>query len=88
MRTRRKRGKQYAIKAWKKIGPSNGLGSQIVAAVIAQVEARHFQGNDGQDYIKDPAAWLNQGCWEDEITRPKTGADRLAEIQEAVDARS
>ena len=79
----RKRGKAAALKVWKRLNPTNGLGSNIVAAVFEQVEARHFQGNDGQDYIKDPAAWLNQGCWEDEISRPETTRERIDRIMDA-----
>lgn len=36
-------------------------------AISAQIEAKHFRGQDGKDYIPHPATWLNQKRWEDEV---------------------
>ena len=63
----RKVGKQAARKAWKKRRPGTQLTGTIVEAIQAQVGKGHFQGNDGQQYIPNPATWLNQERWEDEI---------------------
>ena len=79
----RKIGKQAALKAWKRIRPGKQLTARIVEAIQAQVEANHFRGNDGQvDYIPNPATWLNQGRWEDEIVRPKTVEEEARELEE------
>ena len=79
----RKIGKQAALKAWKRNRPGKQLTARIVEAIQAQVEANHFRGNDGQvDYIPNPATWLNQGRWEDEIVRPKTVEEEARELEE------
>ena len=73
----KKIGKGNALKRWKKIG--NGKGPQIVEAIKTQVAAGgHWRGTDGKDYIPNPATWLNQGRWDDEIQQDKQPPDAPA----------
>jgi len=64
----RKIAKDDAFKAWQKIGKTNTTTvQQLIQAIQKQVEGKHFRGRDGQDYVPNPATWLNQGRWKDEI---------------------
>ena len=70
----RKIGKEGARKYWNKIG--NGkrpalfheIQKRIIEAIKKQVAAGgHWRGTDGKQRIPNPATWLNQGRWDDEI---------------------
>lgn len=43
----------------------------LIAAVNAQKQSQQWTNDNGQ-YIPNPATWLNQGRWEDELEPPKT----------------
>ena len=61
-------GKMAAFRAWKRIGKSKAASvTELTEAIKKQVQANHFRGTDGSDYIPNPATWLNQGRWSDEI---------------------
>ena len=62
----RKVGKHAALKAWRKIKPSQSLMNHIVIAITEQASNGHFKGSRGEDFIPLPATWLNQGRWKDE----------------------
>lgn len=71
----RKVAKDDAFRSWKKIGQKNTTTpQQIIHAIKKQVEAKHFRGKDGQDYIPNPSTWLNQGRWKDEIKEHRSDA--------------
>ena len=73
----RKHGKLAAVKAWRKIKPSKQLAVQMAEAIRTQVSQHHFQNGRGEDYIPNPATWLNQGRWDDEIAEsPQDRKDR------------
>ena len=61
----RKVGKHAALKAWRKIKPSQSLMNHIVIAITEQASNGHFKGSRGEDFIPLPATWLNQGRWKD-----------------------
>lgn len=63
----KKVGKQAAYKTWSKLNPSDELTQTIIKAVEYQRSSEQWQKNGGQ-YIPNPATWLNQGRWEDEVT--------------------
>lgn len=67
----RKIGKGAARKVWARIKPNNELHTKIIAAVIEAKRSDQWQRNNGQ-YIPNPATWLNQGRWEDELTSKET----------------
>jgi len=71
-----KKSKPMAQKAWKQIGVDDALLSTILHAVYAYV-----RNTPDKKYRKHPATWLNQKCWDDEITESKpveTEKDRKA----------
>lgn len=61
----KKKSKQSALRAWKKIKPSEELTQKIISAVQKQKQWPEWQ-KDGGQYIPYPATWLNSGGWEDE----------------------
>ncbi len=61
----KKKGKGYALKAWKRLKPTQELCDTILKAVQAQKSWSSWQEGQGR-YIPHPATWLNQGRWEDE----------------------
>lgn len=60
------KAKSAAIVAWGKLTPEER--ALCKSAILAQIEARHFRGQDGKNYIPHPASWLNARRWEDEIS--------------------
>ena len=42
----------------------------LIAAIERQKQSQQWIKDDGQ-YIPNPATWLNQGRWEDEVTPPR-----------------
>lgn len=59
--------KVKAVQSWGKLTEEEK--QKAVVAIKLQLEAKHFQGKDGKDYIPHPATWLNQKRWEDEIKK-------------------
>lgn len=62
----KKVGKGAARKSWDKIKPSDDLTARMIAAVRQQAQSDQWR-RDGGQYIPNPATWLNQGRWEDEV---------------------
>ena len=60
----KKTGKEAARKAFKKIPKS--AHPLLVPAVEAQKKSRQWMEDNGR-FIPNPATWLNQGRWEDEV---------------------
>lgn len=65
----KKQGKGAAEKAWKKIKPTAELFGEIMNAVEAATHSEQWQRENGR-FIPNPATWLNQKRWEDEIPIP------------------
>jgi len=63
----KKVGKQAAFKAWQRVKPTAELHGKIMGAVMAATKTEQWQRENGR-YIPNPATWLNQGRWDDEIT--------------------
>ena len=61
----KKKSKQAALTAWKKLKPDEVFKQKIIAAVQKQKQWPEWQKDNGQ-YIPYPATWLNQRRWEDE----------------------
>lgn len=70
----KKQGKGDALKVWKRIKPDKALFEQIMASVKAQVSRNPQWKRDGGQYIPNPATWLRQTRWLDEIPAPEGGA--------------
>lgn len=65
----KKQGKGAAEKAWKKIKPTAELFDRIMAAVGTAKLSEQWQRENGR-YIPNPATWLNEGRWDDELPAP------------------
>lgn len=71
LRYPKKIGKGAAEKAWAKIRPDDALRQTILAAVGSQATSQAWIKDRGQ-FIPNPATWLNQRRWEDQIQGDST----------------
>ena len=78
----RKVGKQDARKAFEKV-PFDAL-SALIPAVEQQKKSKQWKKDDGQ-YIPNPATWLNQGRWEDQLDEAKSEYEKMYIKTEAID---
>lgn len=62
----KKVGKKEAEKAFEKIKVNDELLGKMVATIEKAKASTQWQKQNGQ-YIPNPATWLNQGRWEDEL---------------------
>ncbi len=62
----KKVGKPYALKAFKKIKPDDDLLDTMLMAISRWKCTRQWTEAGGQ-YIPNPATWLNQERWNDEV---------------------
>lgn len=62
-----KKGKGFALKAWKKIKGVNNLTKKIIASVEEHITKDPQWKKDNGQFIPHPATFLNQTRWEDEI---------------------
>ena len=69
----RRVGKGAAERAYSKIKPDEALHRRILSAVLMAKQSFSWQKDNGQ-YIPNPATWLNQRRWEDELPEAP-GAD-------------
>ena len=68
----KKVAKPAAEKAWKKAG-INGEFSDVMDALTKQKKSEGWV-KDGGKYIPNPATWINQRRWEDEVAGSHAGA--------------
>jgi len=66
-----KSGKGGAFNSWKKIKVDDELLQKIIKSINLYKQTK--QVKDG--YIKNPQTWLNNRCWEDEISAPSSNDD-------------
>ena len=71
----KKAGKGAAEKVWNKIKPDRQLIALMMDAIAKQSKSEQWQKSDGQ-FIPNPATWLNQGRWQDEL-KPANGRSTL-----------
>ena len=62
----KKIGKKAAYASWKRVKVTEELHQTILAAIRLQKTGAQWQKDNGQ-YIPNPATWLNQGRWDDEV---------------------
>lgn len=62
----RKVGKEASRKAWRRIKPTADHHAMILAAIERAKNCEQWRRDNGQ-YIPNPATWLNQGRWDDEV---------------------
>ena len=76
----RKVGKGAAEKIFKKIHPSGEILRKMLDAIEAQSHSDQWKRDNGQ-YVPNPATWLNQTRWEDEVAAPSNNQEiTLAEF--------
>jgi hypothetical protein len=88
----KKVGKGAAEKAWGKIRPDKATFDRIISSVQAHRRCEQWRKDNGQ-YIPNPATWLNQKRWEDEVGAAAVGETigrsyALGDIQSMVDVDS
>lgn len=62
----RKKAKDAALKAWKKLKPDKNLLNVILAAIEREKLSDQWRKDNGQ-FIPYPATWLNGRRWEDDL---------------------
>lgn len=80
----KKIGKGAAEKAWAKIKPGDQLVSKMLDAIKVQSRSHNWTKDDGQ-FIPNPATWLNQKRWEDEVDAPPDPLEVIAPTDEALE---
>lgn len=80
-----KKEKQAAFKAWVKIGQNFPGLSVILDAIQKQIDWRKNANGEFRPEWKNPATWLNKGCWDDEC---KEGGNYGAGTNRISDGRS
>lgn len=70
----KKVGKDPAKKKWDKLKVNDKLFALIKKALLEQCKSTNWTKDNGQ-YIPNPATWLNQKRWEDEINNGTGGTD-------------
>lgn len=68
----RKVGKQATRKIWCKLAPDAALYDRIIDATKAQAHCAQWRKENGR-FIPNPATWLNQGRWDDDLTALNSG---------------
>ena len=68
----RKVGKEAARKAWMRIKPSLSHHDLILSTVQVSKKCEQWIKDNGC-FIPNPATWLNQGRWDDEVQPASTG---------------
>ena len=63
----KKVGKKAALNSWKKLKPNTELFERIMQAVTTAKNSDQWRRENGR-YIPNPATWINQGRWDDELT--------------------
>ena len=87
----KKTGKKNAQKSYQRINPDENLHAEILRAVKNHNSLR-WQFTDKQ-FIPDPATWLNQERWTDEVIpaaqerKPLSAVDQVAAYNKQAEAR-
>ncbi|HOR83012.1 MAG TPA: replication protein [Bacteroidales bacterium] len=67
-----KKEKTHALKCWKKINGTRPPIEKLLEAIRKQIEWRNNANGEFRPEWKNPATWLNKGCWDDELKREGT----------------
>lgn len=78
----KKVGKGAAEKAFDRIKPDKQTFDRMMSAISAQKQSRQWGENNGQ-YIPNPATWLNQRRWEDELADAQGQEGYSFDLEEA-----
>jgi hypothetical protein len=64
--------KKYAWKCWQKINKTRPPIEKLLEAIRKQTKWRENSNGEFRPGWKNPATWLNRGCWDDELKREGT----------------
>ena len=67
----KKVGKKAALTLWKRLKPNADLFERILQAVTAAKDSDQWRREGGR-FVPNPATWLNQGRWDDELPQSET----------------
>lgn len=73
----KKVGKAEARKAWKKAKITSEIFEKVLTAIEAGKAAEQWQREGGR-FIPNPATWINQGRWDDELEQAQTAGAAIA----------
>lgn len=76
----KKVSKVDAKKAFKRIKPSDALLNKMITALEQQSKTEQWL-KERKRYVPNPATWLNQERWEDEIETTETTAEQVARME-------
>jgi predicted phage replisome organizer len=76
----KKIGRKAACASWKRVKVTAELHDKILSAVRLQQTGAQWQKENGR-FIPNPATWLNQGRWDDEIQKAGTTCKIVLEQQ-------
>jgi uncharacterized protein YdaU (DUF1376 family) len=71
----KKVGKDAAWRAWKKRNGDRPMTGSILSAIYNQTKSEQWL-RDGGQFIPNPATWINQGRWADEVGEQESSMDR------------
>jgi hypothetical protein len=71
----KKVGKAYALKAWKKNHAAQHIDKAL--KTIERMKATDQWQREGGRFIPNPATWINQGRWDDEVAGRQDDLDDL-----------
>lgn len=77
-----KTGKDAARLAFDRAKARSGLDGKFVQTVLSAIEKQKHSRKWQEGYIKNPATWLNQGCWNDEVEDASQARDS---VDQAID---
>lgn len=81
-----KTGKQYCEKALAKVLKTGVTIETLLQALEEQKRSKQWT-KDGGQYIPNPATWLNQGRWEDELEQQSIYKRRDIDVEELPEVR-
>lgn len=76
----KKVGKGAARKAFKRIKPSDALLNKMIIALEQQSKTEQWR-KERKRYIPNPATWLNEERWEDEIETKESTAEQVERMK-------
>jgi hypothetical protein len=73
----KKVGKDDARRAFDKRKPDDGLLAAMLSTLAVQVNSQQWTKDNGQ-FVPNPATWLNQGRWQDEVAEETSSSNPFA----------
>ena len=75
----KKVGKKAALSAWNRAKITDSIFQKIINTLERQKTSDQWTKNNGQ-FIPNPATWINQGRWDDEVVEVQSTSDYLMNV--------